>query len=158
MGRSRGGLTTKVHALVDARGLPIRMVLTAGHVNDSQAVPALLADLSPHSVVLADKGYDADWIRSMIEARGCAPNIPARSNRTQRFCFSKTLYRERNRIERFFCKMKQFRRVATRYEKHAANDLAMLKLAAIRLRLRANTKTRERQPVPAPVIASRLAK
>ena len=102
MGRSRGGLTTKVHALVDARGLPIRMVLTAGHVHDSQAVPALLGDLSPHSVVLADKGYDADWIRSMIEARGCAPNIPAKSNRTQRFCFSKTLYREHNRIERFF--------------------------------------------------------
>ena len=141
MGRSRGRLTTKVHALVDARGLPIRMVLTAGHVHDSQAVPALPADLSPHSVVLADKGDNVNWIRSMIEARGCAPNIPAKSNRTQRFCFRKTLYRERNQIERFFCKMKLFRRVATRYEKHAADCLAMLKLAAIRLWLRANEST-----------------
>ena len=79
MGRSRGGLTTKIHAPVDAHGLPIRMVLTAGHVHDSQAVPAVLADLAPDSVVLADKGYDADWIRAMIEARDCAPNIPAKS-------------------------------------------------------------------------------
>ena len=104
-------------------------------------MPASLADLSPHSGVLADKGYDAVWVRSMIEARGCAPNIPAKSNRTQRFCFRKTLYRERNRIERFFCKMKQFRRSATRYEKHAANYLAMLKLAAVRLWLRATEST-----------------
>ena len=117
------------------------MVLTAGHVHESQAVPALLADLSPHSVVLADKGYDADWIRSMMEARGCAPNIPAKSNRTQRFCFSKTLYKERNRIERFFCNMKQSSRVVTRYEKHAANYLVMLKLAVIWLWLRANEST-----------------
>ena len=67
MGRSRGGLTTKVHALVDARGLPIRMVLTAGQVHDSQAVPALLDGLTADTVVVADKGYDADWIRAMIE-------------------------------------------------------------------------------------------
>ena len=141
MGRSRGGLTTKVHALVDARGLPIRMVLTAGQVHDSQAVPALLDGLTANSVLIADKGYDADWIRTMIEGRDVAPNIPVKSNRKQRSCFSRSLYRERNRIERFFCHMKQFRRVATRYEKLAANYLAMLKLAAIRLWLRAYEST-----------------
>ena len=141
MGRSRGGLTTKVHALVDARGLPIRMVLTAGQVHDSQAVPALLEGLTANSVLIADKGYDADWIRTMIEGRDAAPNIPVKSNRKQRFCFSRSLYRERNRIERFFCHMKQFRRVATRYEKLAANYLAMLKLASIRLWLRAYEST-----------------
>ena len=141
MGRSRGGLTTKVHALVDARGLPVRMVLTAGQVHDSQAAAELLAGLEADSVVLADKGYDADWIRAMIEARDAAPNIPAKRNRTQRFCFSRSLYRERNRIERFFCRMKQFRRVATRYEKLAANYLAMLNLAAIRLWCRDNEST-----------------
>lgn len=89
MGRSRGGLTTKVHALVDARGLPIRMVLTAGEVHDSQAVPALLEGLTTNTVLLADKGYDADWIRAMIEERDAAPNIPVKSNRKQRFCFSR---------------------------------------------------------------------
>ncbi len=141
MGRSRGGLTTKVHALVDARGLPIRMMLTAGQVHDSQAVPALLDGLAADEVVVADKGYDADWIRAMIEERNAAPNIAAKSTRKQRFCFSKSLYRERNRIERFFCRMKQFRRIATRYEKLAANYLGMLKLAAIRLWLRAYEST-----------------
>lgn len=75
MGRSRGGLTTKVHAFVDARGLPIRMVLTAGQTHDSQAAAELLADLEGDSVVLADKGYDADWIRAMIEARDAAPGF-----------------------------------------------------------------------------------
>ena len=141
MGRSRGGLTTKVHALVDARGLPIRMVLTAGQVHDSQAVPALLEGLTANSVVVADKGYDANWIRALIERCHGAPNIPVKSNRKRRFCFSRSLYRDRNRIERFFCHMKQFRRVATRYEKLAANYLAMLKLAAIRLWLRAYEST-----------------
>jgi transposase len=141
MGRSRGGLTTKVHALVDARGLPIRMVLTAGQVHDSQGVPALLEGLTAESTLVADKGYDADWIRTMIEERDAAPNIPVKSNRKRRFCFSRSLYRERNRVERFFCHMKQFRRVVTRYEKLAANYLAMLKLAAIRLWLRAYEST-----------------
>ena len=141
MGRSRGGLTTKVHALVDARGLPIKLVLTAGQTHDSQAAATLLEDLPENAVVLADKGYDADWIRAAIEARGAAPNIPAKSNRTQRFCFSRSLYRQRNLIERFFAKLKQFRRTATRYEKLAANYLAMLKLASIRLWLRAYEST-----------------
>ena len=130
-----------MHALVDARGLPIRMVLTAGQVHDSQAVPALLDELTANSVLIADKGYDADWIRAMIEERDAAPNIPVKSNRKRRFCFSRSLYRDRNRIERFFCHMKQFRRVATRFEKLAANYLAMLKLAAVRLWLRAYEST-----------------
>ena len=141
MGRSRGGLTTKVHALVDARGRPLRMVLTAGQTHGSQAAAELLTGLDAHSVVLADKGYDADWIRAMIEAHDAAPNIPVKATRTQRFCFSRSLYRQRNRIERFFCRMKQFRRVATRYEKLAANYLAMFKLAAIRLWCRDNEST-----------------
>ncbi len=79
MGRSRGGLTTKVHALVDARGLPIRMVLTAGQVHDSQAVPTLLEGLTPESVLIADKGYDADWIRTLIEGRATKSSPPTTS-------------------------------------------------------------------------------
>lgn len=141
MGRSRGGLTTKLHALVDGKGLPLRLLLSAGEMHDSQAAPALLADLPRDAVVLADKGYDADGIRQLIEAQDAAPNIPMKSNRRQRFCFSRRLYRERNRIKRFFNRIKQFRRVATRYEKLASNYLAMIKLAAIRLWLRAYEST-----------------
>jgi transposase len=141
MGRSRGGLTTKIHALVEGRGLPLRLVLTGGQVHDTQAAAELLAALPQETVVVADKGYDADWIRELIESQDAAPNIPAKSSRRQRFCFSKRLYRERNLIERFFNKLKHFRRAATRYEKLAANYLAMLKIASVRLWLRVNEST-----------------
>ena len=86
--------------------------------------------------MLADKAYDADWLRAQIERAGAAPNIPSKSNRKWRACFSQTLYRMRNAIERFYSKIKHFRRVATRYEKKGSNYLAMVKLAAIAVWLR----------------------
>ena len=141
MGRSRGGLSTKIHALVDADGLPIRLSLTPGQASDVHGAQALLNDLRRGTVVLADKGYDADWIREMIEAQEAAPNIPDKSNRKVRHCFSKVLYKERNKVERFFNKIKHYRRVATRYEKLGDNFLAMVKLAAIRVWLRSIEST-----------------
>lgn len=81
LGRSRGGLTTKIHAVVDAQGLPIRLGLTAGQAHDRQVADKLLDQLSPHTIVLADKAYDADRIRALIEEQGATPNIPAKSNR-----------------------------------------------------------------------------
>lgn len=136
MGRSRGGLTTKVHALTDARGLPIRLALTPGQAHDANGAAMLLTDLPDGSVLLGDKAYDADWIRERIEAQGAAPNIPDKANRKHRHCFSKALYKERNHVERFFNRIKHFRRVAMRFEKLAANYLAMIKLASIRVWLR----------------------
>ena len=136
MGRSRGGLTTKIHALTDARGLPLELVLTPGQAGDCPVAEQLLGWLHPDTVVLADKAYDADWLGRRIEAAGAAPNIPAMVHRRWKPCFSPVLYRARNRIERFCNKIKHFRRLATRYEKHAANFLAMLKLAAAHLWLR----------------------
>ena len=136
MGRSRGGLTTKIHALVDATGLPLRLELTPGQVHDVKAAATLLAKLSPDSFVLADKAYDADGLREQIEDQGAVANIPNRSNRKKCHRFSPTLYRERNRVERFIGRLKHCRRVATRYEKLGANFLAMVKLAAIRIWLR----------------------
>jgi transposase len=129
-------LTTKIHAVVDGRGLPIRLALSPGQAHDGQSAAALLGDLKRGCVVLADKAYDANWIRALIEQQGAAPNIPDRSNRKERHCFSKALYKERNRVERFFNRIKHFRRVATRFEKRASNYLAMLKLAAVRIWLR----------------------
>jgi hypothetical protein len=93
--------------------------------------------------VLADKAYDADRIRDLIQRQGATPNIPPKSNRRRKPCFSKRLYRERNLIERFFSKLKHFRRVATRYDKLAANFLAMIQLASMRLWLRAYESTAE---------------
>src|SRR6201996_3113071 len=137
LGRSRGGLTTKIHVVVDAQGLPIRLGLTAGQAHDGQVADRLLDHLGPRTIVLADKAYDADRIRELIQNQGATPNIPPKRNRKWKPCFSKRLYRERNLIERFFSKLKHFRRVATRYDKLAANFLAMIQLASTRLWMRA---------------------
>jgi len=136
MGHSRGGLTSKIHAVVDANGLPVRIGLTAGEAHDNRLCSVLLSGLRPHAILLADRGYDADWIRDLISAKGAWANIPPKRNRKEPTCFSPYLYRARNRIERFFNKIKQCRRVATRYDKLAANYLAFVKLASIRLWLR----------------------
>jgi transposase len=102
LGRSRGGLTTKIHVVVDAQGLPIRLGVTAGQAHDGQS-PARCSTISAHvPSVLADKAYDADCIRELIQQQGATPNIPPKSNRRWKPCFSKRLYRERNLIERFF--------------------------------------------------------
>ena len=84
-------------------------------------------------MLLADRGYDADWIRALAAERGVWANIPPRCNRNDPVCFSPHLYRARNLVERFFNKIKQCRRVATRYDKLAANYLAFIQLASIRL-------------------------
>ena len=131
-------MTTKIHALTDARGLPIKFVLTPGQAHDLLGAGDLLSALGEGDILLGDKAYDADWLRQQIEAQGAAPNIPDKSNRKEKHCFSKTLYKERNRVERFFNKIKHFRRIATRFEKYAANYLAMIKLASIRIWMRHN--------------------
>jgi transposase len=91
-------------------------------------------------MLLADRGYDADWIRELAMKKGAWANIPLKGNRSEPICFG-PFYRARNRVERFFNKIKQCRRVATRYDKLAANYLAFVQLASIRLWLRANEST-----------------
>ena len=138
VGRSRGGLTTKIHALTEARGLPIKVLLSPGQVHDLLGAGSLLTGLGEGDILLGDKAYDADWLRRQIEAQGAAPNVPDKSNRKEKHWFSKTLYKEHNLVERFFNKIKHFRRIATRFEKHAANYLAMIKLASIQIWMRHN--------------------
>jgi transposase len=118
MGRSRGGLTSKIHAVVDTNGLPVRLGLTAGEAHDNRLALSLLSRLRSGSMPLADRGYDADRIRAFATERGA------------------WAYRARNLVERFFNKIKQCRRIATRYDKLAANYLAFIQLASIRLWLR----------------------
>lgn len=123
------------------KAFPVRLGLTAGQAHDGPAALGLLDRLDARTVVLADKAYDADGIRNLIEAQGAVPNIPAKSNRKWKPCFSKVLYRQRNLVERFFSKLKHFRRIATRYDKLADNFLAMVQLASMRLWLRAYEST-----------------
>ncbi|MGB2931507.1 MAG: IS5 family transposase [Methyloceanibacter sp.] len=133
IGRSRGGLTSKIHVVVDANGLPVQLGLTGGQVHDNRLCSVLLRQLPRRARLLADRGYDADWIRAFVTERGAWANIPPKRNRKDPICFSPYLYRDRNLVERFFNKVKQCRRVATRYDKLAANYLAFVKLACIRL-------------------------
>ncbi|NKJ02733.1 transposase [Novosphingobium sp. SG707] len=114
----RGGLTSKLHALVDAEGRPVGLRLTGGQVHDVCEAEALIADIPEGATLLGDKGYDSNAIREAAAARGVWANIPNRSNRKQRYGFSSWLYRQRNLVERFFNRIKQFRGIATRYDKH----------------------------------------
>jgi transposase len=102
MGRSRGGLTSKRHAVVDTNGLPVRLGLTAGEAHDNRLALSLLSRLRSGSMLLADRGYDADWIRAFATDRGAWANVPPRCNRREPICFSPYLYRARNLVERFF--------------------------------------------------------
>ena len=130
IGRSRGGRTTKIHALVDGEGRPRAFLLTGGNVADIKGAAPLLASIDPSKHTIADKGYDADHLRSFLEERGTTPVIPNKSNRLRRFPFDGELYRLRNVIERTFCRLKDFRAIATRYDKTARNFLAGLCLIA----------------------------
>jgi transposase len=141
LGRSRGGLTTKIHALVDKQGRPIRLKLTAGQTSDIAMAPVMLTDLPNGAMLLADKGYDANALRAAICEQNGWANIPPKTNRKDPICFSPYLYKARNLIERFFNKIKHYRRIATRYDKLAENFLAALKLVAVRIWLRGNEST-----------------
>lgn len=133
MGRSRGGLTSKLHALVDAEGRPVTLRLTAGQVADCKEAEALIDGLGEGDILLADKGYDSDAIRAKAKQRKAWANIPPKANRKGTFAFSAWLYRQRNLVERFFNRIKHFRGIATRYDKNPANYLAAVKLVAARI-------------------------
>jgi transposase len=138
MGRSRGGLTTKIHALVDAEGLPIALKITEGQAHDGHSARDMLEDVSRGQILLADRAYDADELRQTLKQRGAWANIKAMPNRRNIPAFSAFLYRQRNLVERFFNKLKHFRGVATRYDKRADNFLAGIKLASFRIWCRFN--------------------
>ena len=127
IGRSRGGLTTKIHAIVDALGLPLKFIITGGNVSDISTAKTLCQSLFL-TQVLADKGYDSDKFRDFLKQRECVPVIPGRSNRKNPVIYDKILYKERNYIERFFGKIKHFHRVSMRHEKTTRNYLAILNL------------------------------
>jgi len=135
LGRSRGGLSTKIHAATEALGLPVRLIGSPGQRNDI-ALAHDLIDGFQAQAILADKGYDADHLCDSIEKTGTDVVIPPKRNRKTQRPYDSELYKERNRVERFFAKLKQFRRVATRYDKLLVNFMGFVKLAAIAIWLR----------------------
>jgi transposase len=130
IGLSRGGLSTKIHALVDALGNPLAFLLTAGQAHDLVGADALLPQMAADQLI-ADKAFDADArVREPLARAGKSAVIPPRPNRLAPADFDRDLYKERHLVENFFCKLKQFRAIATRYDKTARNFLAAIHLAA----------------------------
>ncbi|MGB3627209.1 MAG: IS5 family transposase [Henriciella sp.] len=137
VGRSRGGLTTKIHARTSADGLPVGLHLTPGQAADVTAYDDLMAEDAPDpAAMLADKGYDSVAIRDDLEGRGAKPVIPTKSNRKVQRPVDRATYALRNRIERFFNKLKHSRRVATRYDKRANSFFGFIQIATIRTWIR----------------------
>jgi transposase len=115
--------------VVDARGQPIRFILTGGQAGDApQAIPLLIGVEATH--VLADKGYDSNKILAFVRQRGAVAVIPPKSNRKNPQIYDREIYKQRNLIERAFNKLKHWRRIATRYDRRSLYFLAALHLAA----------------------------
>jgi transposase len=130
VGRSRGGRNTKIHALADAKGRLIAILLTGGEAHDCPVAERLIDRVEEAERLIGDKAYDSAELREELEQRGTKPVIPNRSNRKRPFRFSKRLYKLRWRVETAFNRLKDFRRIATRYDKLARNYLASVCLAA----------------------------
>lgn len=128
-------MTTKIHALADALGRPLRFILTGGETGDITMAPTLLTNIEAGGVI-ADKAYDSNALRALIAEAGAEAVIP--SNRTRKILIphDAIAYKLRNRIERFFNKLKHFRRIATRYDRRAVHFLACLHLASTMIWMR----------------------
>ena len=130
IGRTKGGLNSKLHAVINEAGKPVVMALTAGQVSDHIGAKIVYPALPGSRRLIADKGYDSDEWRAALKAMGIEPCIPPKSNRKTAIPFDKTLYKQRHRIENTFAKIKDWRRIATRYDRCADIFMAAITLAA----------------------------
>lgn len=129
--RAKGGRNTKLHALCDGRGRPLVLTLTPGNVHDAKVALSLIDALSPTQELVADGGYDSKALRDRLEARGTKPVIPPRKGRLIQYDYDRAAYKHRNVVERMFCRLKDFRRVATRYDRNATTFTATVTIAAL---------------------------
>ena len=130
LGKSCGGFSSKIHAKVDAFGMPLKFVLTAGQEHEIKSAQILLGKESS-DYLLADRGYDCEAFRAILQERGTEPVIPGKKNRLKKIDYDAYLYKERNCVERFFNRIKHFRRIATRYDKTAIMFMGSLILIGI---------------------------
>ncbi len=117
IGRTKGGLNSKLHVVCDGQGRPVRLLLTEGQHSDHKGAATLLPDLPAASQLLGDKGYDSNPFRQALINRGITPCIPSQSNRKIQAAYCKTLYKLRHKVENLFAKLKDWRRIATRYDR-----------------------------------------
>ena len=128
--RTKGGRNTKVHAVCDARGRPHVLLLTPGNVHDCKVARTCIAALPPSAELVADKGYDSQALREWLDERGTQAVIPPRRNRKVQYDYDRTIYKQRNVIERMFCRLKDWRRIATPFDRNIKNFMATIALAA----------------------------
>ena len=117
IGRTKGGLNTKLHAVCDGLGRPVALLLSGGQMSDYEGARALLEHLPSCKHMLGDRGYDANWFRQGLKNKGIAPCIPPRKNRKAHIPYDKTLYKQRHKIKNMFGRIKDWRRIATRYDR-----------------------------------------
>ncbi|MFC0218837.1 IS5 family transposase [Pseudochelatococcus lubricantis] len=130
IGRTKGGLNSKLHAVCDGRGRPLVMLLSEGQMSDYGGARLMIPHLPPAKELLADKGYDADWLRKDLAERGIAACIPSRAKQKSPIPHNAVLYRERHKIEIMFGRLKDWRRIATRYERCAHTFFSAICIAA----------------------------
>ena len=123
-------MNTKLHAVTDSSGRPLRLFITAGQVSDYTGAAALMSGLPKAEWLLADREYDADWFRETLVDKGTKPCIPGRKSRKKTVKYDKRRYKRRNRIERMFGRLKDWRRVSTRYDRCLKVFLSAIALAA----------------------------
>ena len=116
IGRTKGGLNSKLHVVCDGSGKPLRMMLTEGQMNDHKGARLMLGKLPAAATLIGDRGYDSDWFRQALKAKGIKPCIPSTRSRKVPLDYDKSLYRSRHKIENLFAKLKDWRRIATRYD------------------------------------------
>ena len=130
IGRSRGGRNTKIHAVADVKGRLLSILLTGGEAHDCPLAEVVIRGARPAKKLLGDKAYDSAPLRHWLDERGTKAVIPSKCNRKQPFTFNKKAYRLCHRVENAFCRLKDFRRIATRYDRLARNFMASVCLIA----------------------------
>ncbi|WP_408887047.1 IS5 family transposase [Komagataeibacter oboediens] len=130
IGRTRGGLNSKLHAVCDGVGRPIAMLLTEGQMSDHRGARILLPVLPDAHYLIADKGYDSTRFRDALASSGIAPCIPSTKNRRKLLPYDRHLYGKRHKVENLFGKIKDWRRIATRYDRCAHTFFSAICLAA----------------------------
>ena len=123
-------MTSKLHAVCDGSGRPLRLALSEGQASDFKGAAILVEALPPAKTMLADRGYDADWFRAALVARGIDPCIPSKINRKIFIPHDRALYRQLHRIENMFARLKDWRRIHTRYDRCAHTFLSAIAFAA----------------------------
>ena len=130
IGRTKGGLNSKLHAVCDSGGRPLVMLLSEGQMSDYKGAALMLPAMPKAKELLADKGYDADWFRAALAKRGIAACIPSKSNRKVAIPYDALLYKQRHKIENMFGRLKDWRRIHTRYDRCAHTYLSAICIAA----------------------------